>query len=101
MSQPDESAIAALLLEAIAPLEDRPELRRLKLRLRELGPNARDEVAQFRLLQRAARESQDLSKSLGDKGFGDITAVDPRNPGPLGGALVQAFNRLVEARWER
>lgn len=101
MQSPDESSIAALLAEAIAPFEAEPVIRKLRVRLRELGPNARDEVAQFRHLQRAARESVELAKSLHDKGFGDVTAVDPRNPGPLGGALVQAFNRLVETRWER
>jgi hypothetical protein len=46
------------------------------------------------------RESPELAKAFSDKGFGDLTAVDPRNPGPLGGAVVQAFNRLVEDRWE-
>ncbi len=100
MQTPDESSIAALLSEVITPFEAQPVIRKLRVRLRELGDNARDEVAQFRQLQRAVRESPELAKSFSDKGFGDLTAVDPRNPGPLGGAVVQAFNRLVEDRWE-
>lgn len=100
MQTPAESSIAALLSEVITPFEAQPVIRKLRVRLRELGDNARDEVAQFRQLQRAVRESPELAKSFSDKGFGDITAVDPRNPGPLGGAVVQAFNRLVEERWE-
>jgi hypothetical protein len=100
MQPPDESSIAALLSEVITPFEAQPVIRKLRVRLRELGDNARDEVAQFRQLQRAVRESPELAKSFSDKGFGDLTAVDPRNPGPLGGAVVQAFNRLVEERWE-
>lgn len=101
MQAPNESAIAALLAEALAPFESDPCVRRLRVRLRELGPNSRDEAAQFRLLQRAARESAEFARSLRDKGFGDITVVDPRSPGPIGGALIQAFNRHVETRWER
>lgn len=100
MQTPDESSIAALLSEVITPFESQPVIRKLRVRLRELGDNARDEVAQFRQLQRAVRESPALAKAFSDKGFGDLTAVDPRNPGPLGGAVVQAFNRLVEGRWE-
>ena len=100
MQTPDESSIAALLSEVITPFEAQPVIRKLRVRLRELGDNARDEVAQFRQLQRAVRESPELAKAFVDKGFGDLTAVDPRNPGALGGAVVQAFNRLVEERWE-
>ena len=100
MQPPDESSIAALLSEVITPFEAQPVIRKLRVRLRELGDNARDEVAQFRQLQRAVRESPELAKAFSDKGFGDLTAVDPRNPGPLGGAVVQSFNRLVEDRWE-
>jgi hypothetical protein len=100
MQPPDESSLAALLSEVITPFEAQPVIRKLRVRLRELGDNARDEVAQFRQLQRAVRESPELAKAFSDKGFGDLTAVDPRNPGPLGGAVVQAFNRLVEERWE-
>lgn len=100
MQTPDESTIAALLSEVITPFEAQPVIRKLRVRLRELGDNARDEVAQFRQLQRAVRESPELAKAFSDKGFGDLTAVDPRNPGRLGGAVVQAFNRLVEDRWE-
>jgi hypothetical protein len=100
MQPPDESSIAALLSEVITPFEAQPVIRKLRVRLRDLGDNARDEVAQFRQLQRAVRESPELAKAFSDKGFGDLTAVDPRNPGPLGGAVVQAFNRLVEDRWE-
>lgn len=100
MHAPDESTIAALLSEVITPFEAQPVIRKLRVRLRDLGDNARDEVAQFRQLQRAVRESPELAKAFSDKGFGDLTAVDPRNPGPLGGAVVQAFNRLVEDRWE-
>lgn len=100
MQTPDESAIAALLSEVLAPFEAQPVIRKLRVRLRDLGDNSRDEVAQFRQLQRAVKESPELAKAFVDKGFGDITVVDPRRPGAVGGALVQAFNRLVESRWE-
>jgi hypothetical protein len=99
MQVPDERAVSAMLAEVLGPFEAQPVGRRLRTRLRELGANARDEVAQFRLLQKALRESPELAKALHDKGFGDLTAVDPRAPGPVGGALVQAFNRFVETRW--
>lgn len=100
MNVPDEAAVAAMLLEVLAPFESQPVVRRLRVRLRDLGDNARDEGAQFRALQRAVRESPELAKAFSDRGFGDVTLVDPRRPGPVGGALIQAFNRLVETRWE-
>lgn len=100
MERPDEAAVASMLAEILAPFEVQPVVKRLRVRLRELGDNARDETAQFRALQRAVKESPELAKSFRDKGFGDITQVDPRSPGPVGGALIQAFNRLVESRWE-
>lgn len=100
MDQPDERAVASMLADVLGPFESQPVGRRLRTRLRDLGDDVRDETAQFKLLQRAVTESPELAKALHDKGFGDITKVDLRRPGPVGGALVQAFNRLVETRWE-
>jgi len=33
-------------------------------------------------------------------GLGDLAALKMIPPDPQAGALVQAFNRMVEARWE-
>jgi len=94
-----ESALAARIEAVLVAFEGQPIFRRLKVRIAELGPNARDEVAQFRQLQRACRESPELLAAFVAAGFGDLTTADPRQANPIVGALTNAFNRFVEARW--
>lgn len=93
----DLSAAIAAILERFATSVI---FKRLRLRVRELGDNQRDEVAQFKQLQRACREAPDLQKAFIDAGIGDLTRADPRAPDVKTGAVIQAFNRFVEARWE-
>ncbi len=101
MIPPDQEAALAAQLEAVlVQFEAQPIGRRLRVRLRELGDNVRDEVAQFRQLQRACRESPELAAAFVAAGFGDLTTVDPRQPNPVVGAITNAFNRFVEARWQ-
>lgn len=85
--------------EILRRFESTPPLRRLKVRVRELGANARDEVAQFKLLQRACKESPDLAAAFANAGYGDVTALDLRHLDAATGAMVQAFNKFIEARW--
>jgi hypothetical protein len=90
------AALAAILERFTATVI----FKRLRVRIRELGDNQRDEIAQFKQLQRACREAPDLSKAFVDAGFGDLTKADARAPDAKTGAVVQAFNRFVESRWE-
>ena len=94
-----EAALSAHLEAVLVQFESQPIGRRLKVRIQELGANARDEVAQFRQLQRACRESPELAAAFAAAGFGDFSTVDPRQPNPVVGAITNAFNRFVEARW--
>jgi hypothetical protein len=100
MDQAAESQLATLLSALIERHAATPPIKRLRLRIRELGDNDRDEVQQFRQLQKACRELPEFAQGLKDAGFGDVATLDPRVPDPKTGALVQAFNRFVEARWE-
>jgi hypothetical protein len=100
MDQAAEAQLATLLSALIERHAASPAIKRLRLRVRELGDNDRDEVQQFRQLQKACRELPELAQSLKEAGFGDVAALDPRLPDPKTGALVQAFNRFVEASWE-
>ncbi len=90
------AAIAAILEHFAATVT----FKRLRVRVRELGDNQRDEVAQFRLLQRSCREDAELLKAFADAGLGDLTKADARRPDAKAGAVIQAFNRFVESRWE-
>lgn len=96
-----EAQLAAFLQSLIEQHADAPPIKRLRVRVRELGPNDRDEVQQFRQLQKACRELPELAQALAAAGYGEVAALDPRRPDPKTGALVQAFNRFVESRWER
>ncbi len=100
MDAKHEAELAAAVGAILTRFEPTPIIKRLKVRLRELGDDVRDEVAQFKQLQRACRESPDLSRAFEAEGFGDLTRVDPRAPDARAGAVIQAFNRFVEARWE-
>ena len=95
-----EDQVAAHLREIFTAFDGDPVLRRLRVRLRDLGPNANDEVEQFRLLQHACRESPELAKAIESAALGDVSRMNPRKVDAQTGALVQGFNALVEDLWE-
>lgn len=73
--------------------------RRLAHRLAEIERDAELEVHQFRALQQAVRESQALAEALDVAGFPGLADRDTRRVNPETGALIQAFNRLIEGGW--
>ena len=95
-----EAELAAVIEQTLARFEATPIFKRLRLRVRELGDDQRDEVLQFKQLQRACRESPELLQAFAAAGFGDLTKADARAPDAKTGAVIQAFNRFVESRWE-
>jgi hypothetical protein len=94
-----EGELAAALGEVLRAMATDPAVKRLRMRTRELGANVGDEVAQFRLLVRAAGESPRLNAALEGCGFRDLARFDPRKPAAVHGELVQVFNRFVEDEW--
>lgn len=94
----DEHVAATRLAEVLERFDGTPTIRRLVIRVRELGDNVLDEVSQLRPLQKACREDAALAAALGAAGFGDVAALDTRHLTEQGGAVVQAFNRLIEER---
>ena len=99
MDQLSDDALTDLLGEILLRNEG-PPLQRLRLRLRELGKKRGDEGQQFRLLQKACRESADLARDLEEAGLGQVALMKPHPPTVNRGRLVQAFNKIVEQRWE-
>lgn len=95
-----EEQVAKRLHEVFAVFDKEPAIRRLRVRLRDLGRNANDEVAQFRLLQKACRESDELAAALGGLDYIGIPEVNPRKPDAKSGELIQGFNRMIEDYWE-
>ncbi len=95
-----ETALSATIAAILERFATTVTFKRLRVRVRELGDNQRDEVAQFKQLQRSCREAPDLLEAFVDAGLGDLTKVDARSPDAKVGAVIQAFNRFVEARWE-
>lgn len=73
--------------------------RRLAHRIAQIDAGPDREVHQLRALQQAVRESAPLAKALGAAGFSGIADLDTRRVAPATGALIQAFNRLVESGW--
>ncbi len=95
----DETQLAHRLLEVLAPLMQRPALRRMRIRLAEEDNNVLDEPAQLRLFVRAVLDDAELDAALQRAGFGDLK--EPTGLlDPWTGRLTQAFNRLVERHWE-
>ena len=96
----DEAALAELLFGVLDAHADSRALKRARFRLRDMGEDNHDELAQFRLLQRACREDAALAGALVDAGLPEIADLPLLPPTPTVGRLVQAFNRMVEAHWE-
>lgn len=93
---------AATRLQAIFDgAEDWEFLLRKKLarKLREVPAGPEAEVEQFRCLQAAVRESPALAAAFDTAGFESLATWDSRRIDPETGALIQAFNHLIEAGW--
>jgi hypothetical protein len=86
--------------EILQRFEDTSPVKRLRVRVRDLGDDAGDEVAQFKMLQRACRELPELSMAFVSAGYGDLTRADPRSNDAKMGVVIQAFNRFIEESWE-
>ena len=69
-------------------------------RLMELRADADVEVNQLRCLQRSVKESPALDAALTARGFGDVAKRNTLNVDAETGALIQAFNFLIEQGWE-
>ncbi len=97
---PSEGELAQILAEILDAHAAEPAVLRLKIRLRDMGTNLRDEVQQFRQLQRACRECDELHAAFAAAGFGGIPERDPFQVDSATGQLVQAFNLFVDDRWD-
>lgn len=97
----DNKDLAEYLTKVFKELEDELVVRRLRSRLRELGPNCKDEVKQFRQLQKACREEARLAEALDQAGYKDAGTVSPSSLDAQTGPLIQAFNQVVEQLWEK
>ncbi len=96
----DEAALADLLFGVLDAHADSMAVKRTRFRLRDMGADNHDELAQFRLLQRACREDAALSGAFEAAGLPALADLRLLPATPVVGRLVQAFNRMVEARWE-
>ncbi|MBL8601464.1 MAG: hypothetical protein JNK72_06025 [Myxococcales bacterium] len=99
MSTPEEQVLADTFKNVLAGFAGQTVERRLRLRLQEPGDHQRDEVAMFRLLQKACRESTELAAALEAAELGAVASMNPKGADPQVGRLVNAFNRFVEAHW--
>lgn len=99
MTASPEAALAAAIETTLHAFEGTPDFKRLRLRVRELGDDQHDEVAQFKLLQRVCRENPAVRAAFEALGLGDLTKANARAPDAKTGAVVQAFNRFIETRW--
>ena len=89
--------VMALILEGRGTT---PAVRRLQLRLRDLGKNTKDEVLQFRQLQKACREDPELAEELASVKITDIATRDVISPDEDTARFIQAFNEMLEEHWE-
>ena len=80
--------------------KDEPFYKRMRMRLRDMGKNVSNEQAQFRVLQRACRESAELDAELTQAGFPSVATMNTILPEPQTAALIQAFNGTVERYYE-
>lgn len=96
----DERKLARMLHDVLEGFDHSHAVRRIRFRLRDMGENQLDEVAQLRLIQRACREEPALSAAFVTAGFPAIEDLPLSPPTPETGKLVQAFNRMVETWWE-
>jgi len=100
MNESTHGSVVETLHQILQQHSDSPAYKRLRIRLREMGKNVQNEPAQFRVLQRACRESSELAAELAEAGLGDLTAMNPLLPDAQTSELIQAFNDMVERYWE-
>ncbi len=93
-------SLITLLHDILESFSDEPVYKRLRMRLREMGKNVTNEQAQFRILQRACRESAELEARLAEAGFPGIPMMNTIVPEPQTAALIQSFNAMVERYYE-
>ena len=94
-------SIAAILIQVFEQRAETPALKRLRVRLAELGEDARDEVEQLRQLQKACREDPALHQALVQAGLPDLSKASLSRVDPAVGEVVQALNLVVEEVWAR
>jgi len=92
-----ENETARAIDRILSDHADDPAVKRLRVRIHELGDNQTDEWEQFRQLQKACRESEALSQAF-ESTLGKLQ--DLRVGQPEAGELVQGFNWLIESEWE-
>ncbi len=95
-----ETALASTLLEVLEPFVDQPVIKRMRMRLRDMGSNKKDEVAQFRQLQKACRQDAALTAAFEAAGLPRPQDLQVVPATPDAGRMIQAFNRVVETQWE-
>jgi len=100
MPKQTKEQLAEVMALIFAMRADSPAIRKLKLRIRDLGGNAKDEVAQFRQLQKACREDAELVAALAAVKITDIPTRNTLRPDEDTGRFIQAFNHMLETRWE-
>ena len=100
MNESSSGSVVESLHQILQQHSDEPVYKKLRLRLREMGKNVQNEPAQFRVLQRACRESSELAGELTEAGFGEIPAMSTLTPDTPTADLIQAFNAMVERYWE-
>ncbi len=94
-----EAELVEIFFKILTDRATTPAIRGLRIRLQDVGSN-RDELIQFRNLQRACREDPELDQEFTWAGLGSLLRFDPLTPDPDMGILVQAFNQMVEDHWE-
>ncbi len=100
MSKQTEEQLAEAMALVLIGRKDTPAIKRLKLRIRDLGRNVRDEVRQFRQLQKACRKDAELAAALAAVGAADLPDRNTVTPSEETGKIIQAFNRMLETHWE-
>ena len=93
-------SVIKVLHDILESHADEPVYKILRMRLREMGKNVTNEQAQFRILQKACRESPELDAQLTLAGFPGIPMMNTIVPEPQTAALIQAFNGMVERYYE-
>lgn len=95
----DKRSLARQLHDLFEALSGEPFYVPFRIRLGDLRSNVRDEVEQFRLLQTAVLNNPLLDEGLTALGFSGVATMDSRRVSRETGALVQAFNHMIEQHW--
>ncbi len=93
-AQVDE--LARRMAQILHTFDHQAVVRRLRVRLHDLRHQSKDEPLEFRQLQKALREDEELLSAFESAGLTGLLAVDTRAGGPEAGPLINAFNLCVE-----